>query len=137
MGTLRRVRTIKLNSIISVTMGHFLYVIFSSFLIFDSYIEILFWMYTFFRSEVTQKILMSVRTSVRLSVCPSGLGVTWLSLPLIKIEVWFLWASLLMDVVILVYIWILYLQIKIKKNTIFFSYFFSWGFFLFKISGYV
>ncbi len=47
--------------------------------------------------------------SVRLSVCPSGLGRTRFSRPLIKIEVRFLRTSLLMDVFIfVVYLCIVY-----------------------------
>ncbi len=44
------------------------------------------------------------RMSVRKSVCPSCLGKTWFSRPLIKIEVWFLRASLLIGVIILFFI---------------------------------
>ena len=61
---------------------------------------------------------MSVRPSVRMSVClsvclyvclsvyPSGLGGNAISRPLIKTDVWFPRASLLMDVVFLVFFYI-------------------------------
>ena len=57
----------------------------------------------YFSSETTLKIFMSVPPSVCLSICPSFLGGNAIFSALIKIEVWFLWPSLLMDVVILVY----------------------------------
>ncbi len=55
-----------------------------------------------FNSEASLQILMSVRSYICLSVCPSGLGGKRYSRPLIKIEDWYLRASLLMDVFIFV-----------------------------------
>ena len=52
--------------------------------------------------SINTNVHPSVRTCVCLAV-RQGLGETWFSQPLIKIEVWFLWASLLIDVVILVF----------------------------------